>query len=306
MAGNFTRIFPSDGHTSPECLSITARILYRQFMNDTTLTFIGGGNMASSLIGGLIADGWDPRRITVSDRDTQQLEQLRQRFGIITRQDNLDAATGAGIVLLAVKPQIVKDVALELSELLTHQHSLVISIAAGIRTDALRNWIGQHTPIVRSMPNTPALVQSGATALYANAAVTMQQHDVAETILRAVGLTIWLEDESLMDAVTALSGSGPAYFFLFMEALQKAGCALGLPEQAARLLTLQTALGAARMALESTEDPATLRRRVTSPGGTTERAIQSFQRHNFDDLVLQALEAAAARSAELAEQFGKQ
>jgi pyrroline-5-carboxylate reductase len=149
-------------------------------------------------------------------------------------------------------------------------------------------------------------VQSGATALYANAAVTMQQRDVAETILRAVGLTIWLEDESLMDAVTALSGSGPAYFFLFMEALQKAGCALGLPEQAARLLTLQTALGAARMAIESTEDPATLRRRVTSPGGTTERAIQSFQQHDFDDLVLQALEAAAARSAELAEQFGKQ
>jgi pyrroline-5-carboxylate reductase len=287
-------------------LSITARILYRQFMYDTTLAFIGGGNMASSLIGGLIADGWDPQRITVSDRDSHQLEQLREHFGVVTRQGNLEAATGAGIVLLAVKPQIVREVALELAELLSRQHSLVISIAAGIRTDALRNWIGQHTAIVRSMPNTPALVQSGATALYANAAVTMQQHDVAETILRAVGLTIWLEDESLMDAVTALSGSGPAYFFLFMEALQKAGCALGLPEQAARLLTLQTALGAARMAIESTEDPATLRRRVTSPGGTTERAIQSFQQHDFDDLVLQALEAAAARSAELAEQFGKQ
>ncbi len=290
----------------PECLSITTRILYRQIMNDTTLAFIGGGNMASSLIGGLIADGWDPRRITVSDRDQRQLELLGQRFGIVTRPGNLEVATGAGIVLLAVKPQIVRDVALELAELLTRQRSLVISIAAGIRTDALRHWIGQHTAIVRSMPNTPALVQSGATALYANAAVTMQQRDVAETILRAVGLTIWLEDESLMDAVTALSGSGPAYFFLFMEALQKAGCALGLPEQAARLLTLQTALGAARMAIESTEDPATLRRRVTSPGGTTERAIQSFQQHDFDDLVLQALEAAAARSAELAEQFGKQ
>jgi pyrroline-5-carboxylate reductase len=156
------------------------------------------------------------------------------------------------------------------------------------------------------MPNTPALVQSGATALYATASVTAPQRDNAETILRAVGLTLWLDDEAQMDAVTALSGSGPAYFFLFMEALQKAGCALGLPEPAARLLTLQTALGAAKMALESAEEPATLRQRVTSPGGTTERAIQAFQQQNFDELVLRALEAAAARSAELADQFGKQ
>lgn len=306
MAGTFRRFRQSVRRVSPECLSIEARILYRQIMDNTTLTFIGGGNMAVSLIGGLIADGWDPRLITVSDRDQLQLDKLRQRFGIVTNQDNQAAATGASIVLLAIKPQIVESVARELAELLSRQHSLVISIAAGIRTDALRNWIGAHAAIVRSMPNTPALVQSGATALYANAAVTAEQHDIAESILRAVGLTIWVEDESLMDAVTALSGSGPAYFFLFMEALQKAGCALGLPEQTARLLTLQTALGAAKMAIESTEDAATLRRRVTSPGGTTERAIQTFQQHNFDELVSQALEAAAARSRELAEQFGKQ
>jgi pyrroline-5-carboxylate reductase len=284
---------------------MTARILYRQNMNDTTLTFIGGGNMASSLIGGLIADGWDPRHITVADRDPGQLDQLKQRFGVATNPDNQAAATGASVILLAVKPQIIGDVSKELAGLLTHQHSLVVSIAAGIRTDALRHWIGEHTAIVRSMPNTPALVQSGATALYANAMVSAAEHDIAESILRAVGLTVWVEDESMMDAVTALSGSGPAYFFLFMEALQKAGCALGLPEQTARLLTLQTALGAAKMALESTEEPTRLRQRVTSPGGTTECALQVFQQHNFDDLVLQALEAAAARSGELAQQFGK-
>jgi pyrroline-5-carboxylate reductase len=275
-------------------------------MNETNLTFIGGGNMAGSLIGGLIADGWDPHRITVSDPDPQQLERLGQRFGITTRQDNQAAATGADIVVLAVKPQATGPVASELAGLLARQHSLVISIAAGIRTSALRHWIGEHTPVVRCMPNTPALVQSGATALYATASVTAPQRDNAETILRAVGLTLWLDDEAQMDAVTALSGSGPAYFFLFMEALQKAGCALGLPEPAARLLTLQTALGAAKMALESAEEPATLRQRVTSPGGTTERAIQAFQQQNFDELVLRALEAAAARSAELADQFGKQ
>jgi pyrroline-5-carboxylate reductase len=285
-------------------LSITARILYRQAMNDTTLAFIGGGNMAGSLIGGLIADGWDPHHITVSDRDPEQLDQLGKRFGVAIHPDNRAAATGAGVVVLAVKPQVVEPVARELADLLTHQHSLVISIAAGIRSDTLRHWIGERTAIVRTMPNTPALVQTGATALFANAMVTAGQRDIAETILRAVGLTIWVENESMMDAVTALSGSGPAYFFLFMEALQKAGSALGLPERTARLLTLQTALGAAKMAIESPEEPARLRQRVTSPGGTTERAIQVFQQHNFDELVLQALEAAAARSDELAEQFG--
>lgn len=260
--------------------------------------------MASSLIGGLVADGWEPQRIRVSDRDPQQLEQLARRFGVTTYPDNTAAASGADTVVLAVKPQVVEPVARELADLLTHQHSLVVSIAAGIRTAALRNWIGEHTPVVRSMPNTPALVQSGATALYASSAVTAEQHDLAESILRAVGLTLWVEDESMMDAVTALSGSGPAYFFLFMEAMQQAGCALGLPQQTARLLTLQTALGAAKMALESSEDAATLRQRVTSPGGTTERAIQTFQQHDLLRTVQQAMEAAAARSAELAEQFG--
>jgi len=273
-------------------------------MNDTTLAFIGGGNMASSLIGGLIADGWNPARIRVADASAQQLERLSQRFPVTTTTDNRAAVAQADIIVLAVKPQSMQAVAQELATDISQQQSLVISIAAGIREVTLRDWLGAGTAIVRSMPNTPAMVQSGATALFANPAVSDEQRSIAESILRAVGLAIWVDDEALMDAVTALSGSGPAYFFLFMEALQQAGCELGLPVKTARLLTLQTAFGAAKMALESTEDAATLRQRVTSPGGTTERAIAVLQDGGFEALVSKALQAAAARSSELADQFG--
>jgi len=291
---------------APACrrLSITARILYRRNMTDMTLAFIGGGNMAGSLVGGLIADGWDPAKITVADPDDRQLERLATRHGITTTTDNDTAAATADIIVLAVKPQMVESVARALAPAVARQRALVLSIAAGIQEADLCDWIGADTAIVRSMPNTPALVQSGATALYANSAVSEQQRDAAESILRAVGLTIWIEDEALMDAVTALSGSGPAYFFLFMEALQEAGCELGLPEETARLLTLQTAFGAAKMALESPEDAAALRRHVTSPGGTTERAITTFQDNGLAALVSKALKSAAERSRELAQEFG--
>ncbi|MGD8311043.1 MAG: pyrroline-5-carboxylate reductase [Gammaproteobacteria bacterium] len=273
-------------------------------MSDTTLTFIGSGNMASSLVGGLIADGWDPARIRVADPDTQQLERLLQRYPVFTTTDNREAAASADAVVLAVKPQNMKAVATELSEAIGQHGPLVISIAAGIREPHLAGWLGEHTPIVRAMPNTPALVQSGATALYANLYVSDDQRSLAESVLRAVGLTVWVDDEAMMDAVTALSGSGPAYFFLLMESLQTAGRQLGLPEATARLLALQTAFGAARMALESNEDAAALRQRVTSPGGTTERAIQVFEEGGFEALVLAALEAAAERSRELGDQLG--
>ena len=273
-------------------------------MENTTLTFIGGGNMASSLIAGLIADGWDPARIRVADTDEQQLERLADRFSVTTTTDNDRAIDHADVILLAVKPQNMKAVTLELAATVTRQHPLVISIAAGITETALRTWLGSDTAIVRTMPNTPAMVNSGATALYANPAVDNEQRSIAESILRAVGLAIWIDDESLMDAVTALSGSGPAYFFLFMEAMQSAGRELGLPEKAARLLALQTAFGAAKMALESTEDIASLRQRVTSPGGTTEQAINTFQQGNLNALVSKALQAAARRSRELAKEFG--
>jgi len=275
-------------------------------MTDMNLTFIGGGNMASSLIGGLIADGWNPATIQVADRDEQQLQRLEARFGIATTTDNRVAASSADIIVLAVKPQVMKEVAMDLAETIARHRPLVISIAAGVRESALRKWLGAGTTIVRTMPNTPALVQSGATVLYANAAVTEDQRSIAESIMRAVGLALWVEDEDKLDAVTALSGSGPAYFFLFMEALQAAGCKLGLPEDTARLLALQTAFGAAKMALESPEDAAALRRRVTSPGGTTERAISVFQKNGFEDLVEKAMQAAAGRSRELAEEIGNQ
>ena len=273
-------------------------------MENTTLTFIGGGNMASSLSAGLIADGWDPARLRVADTDEQQLERLADRFSVTTTTDNDRAIDHADVILLAVKPQNMKAVTLELAATVTRQHPLVISIAAGITETALRAWLGNDTAIVRTMPNTPAMVNSGATALYANPAVDNEQRSIAESILRAVGLAIWIDDESLMDAVTALSGSGPAYFFLFMEAMQSAGRELGLPEKAARLLALQTAFGAAKMALESTEDIASLRQRVTSPGGTTEQAINTFQQGNLNALVSKALQAAAKRSRELAKEFG--
>lgn len=273
-------------------------------MNNTTLTFIGGGNMAGSLIGGLITDGWDPARIRVADTSTQRLEQLEQQFSIKTTTSNTDAIDQADIMVLAVKPQVIKSVAQELADIVAQQQPLVISIAAGIPASALGNWLGKSTAIVRAMPNTPSMVQSGATALYANANVNEDQRSVAESILRAVGVVIWVDDEAQMDAVTALSGSGPAYFFLFMEALQLAGQELGLPKDTARLLALQTAFGAAKMALESNEDAATLRHQVTSPGGTTEHAIRTFQEGALEALVSKALLAAATRSRELAAEFG--
>ncbi len=274
-------------------------------MTETTLAFIGGGNMAASLVGGLIADGWKPANIRIADTDTGRLDELAGRFAVATTTDNLKAAEQADAIVLAIKPQVIKPVTQELAGLVEAQRPLVISIAAGVREASLRNWLGEHTAIVRSMPNTPALVQSAATALYANPNTSEDQKNIAESILRAVGVAIWVDDEALMDAVTALSGSGPAYFFLFMEAMQAAGRELGLPEKTAHLLTLQTAFGAAKMALESSEDVADLRAHVTSPGGTTEHAIQCFQGGGLEALVLKAIKAAAERSRELGNELGK-
>lgn len=274
-------------------------------MKNTTIAFIGGGNMARSLIGGLIADGVSPQRVRVSDVNAPQLEQLRAQFGVHTFTDNALAAQGAQVVLLAVKPQVARVVCLELGAALGAQRPLIISIVAGLREADLQRWLGFDAAIVRTMPNTPALVQSGATALHANRHVNAKQRALAESILRAVGLTLWVDAEEHMDAVTALSGSGPAYFFLVMELMERAGMTLGLPQETARLLTLQTAFGAAKMALESSEDAGTLRRRVTSPGGTTEQALKVFGERGLDQIFNDALAAAQRRSNELAEQLGK-
>jgi pyrroline-5-carboxylate reductase len=274
-------------------------------MKNARICFIGGGNMAASLIGGLIADHYDPQHITVADIDAERLAALGARFGINTQGDNHLAMEGADVVVLAVKPQILKEVAGNMADAIQSAKPLVVSVAAGIRAANLNEWLGGGTALVRTMPNTPALVQTGATALYANEQVSAEQREQAECILRTAGLTLWVEDEAQMDAVTALSGSGPAYFFRIMEALEKAGSELGLPAETARLLTLQTALGAAKMALESNESVATLRERVTSPGGTTEQGLRVLEEHDIDELMARVLEAARDRSQELAKLLGE-
>lgn len=268
------------------------------------IAFIGGGNMAASLIGGLVADGYAATNIWVSDPDASRLAALRERFFVQTTQSNLEAAEHSAVWLLAVKPQTMQRVATGLAPQALQTRPLVISIAAGIRSADLERWLGGNQAIVRAMPNTPALVRSGASALYANALANHAQKSAAESILRAVGVAVWLEDETLMDAVTALSGSGPAYFFLVMEALEEAGVKSGLTRATARLLTLETAFGAAKIALESNESTAELRARVTSRGGTTEQALKVLEQGRLRELFEAALKAAQARSAELAKELG--
>ena len=205
------------------------------------------------------------------------------------------------MVVLAVKPQAMHAM---ISELQLGKHiPLFLSIAAGLRTDAICHWFGRDIPLVRAMPNTPALVRAGATGLFANSAVTESQREIAETIMRAVGITLWLDSEAQLDAVTAVSGSGPAYFFYLMEAMELAGQQLGLPAETARLLTIQTAFGAAKLALEVEEEPRVLRERVTSPGGTTEQAIQHLQKNKTGEVLVTAVKAARDRSEELAQQL---
>lgn len=273
-------------------------------MKEQTIGFIGGGNMAGSLVGGLIADGFTPKNVWVSDVDAEKLAELHDRWRVHTSTDNTQVAGVARVLVLAVKPQILRTVAADIAETVKRHRPLVISIAAGIREKDVERWLGGSTAIVRCMPNTPALVRTGATALHANARVNDEQHDWAESILRAVGLTVWVDDESMLDAVTALSGSGPAYLFLFMEAMEQAALELGLNKQTARVLTEQTVFGAAKVALEVDESPDELRRRVTSPGGTTEKAIEVFERGGLRALVAQAMHAARGRSIELSNELG--
>lgn len=262
--------------------------------------------MAASLMGGLRADGVSAERLTVVEPHAERRSWLTDQFaGIRVLESVTSDALSGEVVVLAVKPQIMREVASTLAPMLPTSKPLMVSIAAGIRMQDLERWLGGTVPVVRSMPNTPALIRCGATALCANAEVSTAQRSCAERLLRAVGLCLWVPDEAQIDAVTALSGSGPAYFFAFMEALQTAGESLGLSHETARLLTLQTALGAARMAMESRDSPATLRTQVTSRGGTTEAALNQLSHSGFSGLVQQALQAAHDRSRTLAEQFGQ-
>jgi len=266
--------------------------------------FVGAGNMASSIIGGLLEQGLPPQNIAVSDPSAEALQRLLQLGEIGTSMDNRSVLAESDVVVLAVKPQHMRDVAQPLREPVAASGALVISIAAGITLGHLAAWLGADTPVVRCMPNTPALLRCGASALYPAASVSDAQRELASAVLGAVGSVVWVHDEAQMDAVTALSGSGPAYLFLFMEAMAEAGEALGLPADTSRALAVQTALGASRMAAQDDLDLAELRRRVTSPGGTTERALQHFEQAGLRNIVNDAMNAAAQRSRELASETG--
>lgn len=267
-----------------------------------TLCFIGGGNMARSLIGGLRQRGTPAESIRVAEPLPSARDGLQREFGVATFADNAEAAEGADCIVLAVKPQVMRAVCQSLPP--STAASLLISIAAGITSAQLDNWLGGQRRIVRSMPNTPALVGTGATGLVANAACTASDKQLAEHILSAVGIVVWIDSESQMDAVTALSGSGPAYGFLLAEAMQAAAQRQGLGAEAARQLTYQTLLGAAVMLGSSSEPADQLRARVTSPGGTTQAAIETLQAGGFEALVDQAIAAATRRGAELAAAAG--
>lgn len=272
-------------------------------MSKTRIAFIGAGNMAASLIGGLRAKGLEAAQIRASDPGAETRSKVAAEHGIAVFADNAEAIKDADVVVLAVKPQAMKAVCEAIRPNLK-PNQLVVSIAAGITCSSMNNWLGAQ-PIVRCMPNTPALLRQGVSGLFATAEVSAEQRQQAEELLSAVGIALWLDEEQQLDAVTAVSGSGPAYFFLLIEAMTAAGVKLGLPADIAAQLTMQTALGAAHMAVASDVDAAELRRRVTSPAGTTEAAIKSFQAGGFEALVEKALGAAAHRSAEMAELLGQ-
>lgn len=263
------------------------------------ICFIGGGNMAQALIGGLISRGLPPTRITVSD-PVEQIRQLLQEKEVHVTQDNVAAIQNADVVVLAVKPQVLATVLRPLKGLLSDK--LVISIIAGAEIQTISNLIDSNR-IVRVMPNTPALVQTGAHGIYANDVVIASDRELTSQILAATGLTIWVNSEAQIDAVTAVSGSGPAYFFYLMESMIRAGKNLGLDEKVATALTLQTALGAAQMAITSSNTPSELRKNVTSPNGTTQAALEVFDRAQISQNIQSALAAAQKRSQELAQEL---
>ena len=267
------------------------------------IVFIGGGNMAAAIIGGLLARGWSALRLHAVDIAPQARLQLENQFGIRTSADAGEAVTDAECVMLAVKPQHMREAARAIAP--TLKNPLIISIAAGIRCDALSRWLGRNVPIVRAMPNTPALVSAGISGLYAMPGISAEQRRTAETILGAVGETFWVGDESDLDAVTAVSGSGPAYVFYMIEALEQAARELGLPAEIARRSALATFAGAVRLATGDHADPATLRARVTSKGGTTERALGVFDDAAVKATFVRAVRAAAERAREMGNTLGE-
>ena len=272
---------------------------------DGSIAFIGGGNMARSLIGGMVARGVPGASIRVAEPVAEVREALAREFGVHACAEAVEAVGGAGTWMFAVKPQVMRAVCRSLAPQARDARPLAVSIAAGITTAQMARWLGDAdgdtVAVVRAMPNTPALLGAGVTGLFANPRVDADGRKRAEALLSAAGKTVWIEDEALMDAVTAVSGSGPAYVFLLAEAMEDAGIAEGLPADAARALALQTVLGAARMLTESEEAPAELRRRVTSPGGTTQAAVETFEAGGLRALVARAVHNAAERGRQLSQ-----
>jgi pyrroline-5-carboxylate reductase len=271
--------------------------------NNLKICFIGGGNMAQALIGGLANKLTNASNIHVVDVNPDALSVLSAQFGVLTSPVPGSEVAAADVLVLAVKPQQMREVASSLAPQIRTQ--LVLSIAAGIRAVDLSRWMNGHQAIVRTMPNTPALIGKGVTGMTASAGVTPQQRETADAILRAVGQTVWLEDESQLDAVTAISGSGPAYVFYFLEAMQQAAVDLGLTAEQGYALALATFSGASALAAQSPEPASVLRERVTSKGGTTYAAITSMQAAGVSEAICAALQAAAKRSREMGEEFGR-
>jgi len=269
-------------------------------MSAPTIAIIGTGNMGGSLIRGLLHSGHPSECIWASDPNLEKLQVLQHSFHLSVTTDNAQAVEKADCVIFAIKPQQFSSVATGLAALIQRRKPLVVSIAAGIPVANIQHWIGGQPAIVRTMPNIASILTCGATALYANPHVSEEQRSMAESIMRTIGVTVWLLEEGLMDTVTALSGNGPAYFFLVMEALQEAATQLGLPHETARLLTLETAFGAARMAMESNRSLVELRHQVTSPQGTTEKAVSVLEDNDIRGLFKKALQASMRRSEELA------
>lgn len=271
-------------------------------LNDQKICFIGAGNMASAIVGGLVKNGLPADNIVATAPAKEHLEAIRNAWQIGVSEDNASAAKEADIIVLSVKPQVLQVVCESIQDSLGHM-PMIISIAAGIGLDLLSKWLGSDQAIVRCMPNTPAQVLKGASGLIANANVSEDQKGLADELFQAIGIVEWVEDENLIHTVTALSGSGPAYIFLMIEAMEAAGVKQGLTPETARQLAAQTVAGAAEMVLKSDIEPAQLKRNVMSPGGTTERAIHTFEEKGLVEIVDQAMQAAADRSVSLAEEL---
>ena len=271
--------------------------------NKTVIGFIGAGNMAYALIKGLLNNGFDANQINISDPNEELLQSRESELEVTTYSDNTSLLSNSDIIFFAVKPQVLSSVCLELKGVVKSKH-LFVSIVAGIRSSDINRWLGGNFALIRTMPNTPALFQTGVTGLFANELVNNEQKSLVSSILSSVGECFWVNEEKLIDAITAISGSGPAYFFLLMESMKQAGMALGLDEETANSLSIQTAYGASLMANKTGKDSRTLRTEVTSPNGTTQSAIESFQDQNFEGIVANATRAAYDRARELSNELG--